>query len=310
MTLHRGTEIAEIAQIPQIPQVAEIAEVRLMGVIPDLVEADELIREGRGVLIAGGAGRHAGRRGRRRRLLRRVERLVQVRPGRRVMTAGIVQVIQGIEGVLHGGDRVDRDRGYRREGRAAVGVMIRPGLGRLLPGVVLDGLAAAVARPVSRQQHLRVLILMVLRVMMRQPLVQIADDRVRTDLGPVVVLMVGGHRVYRRPEAGADDRRSLIGPLCVLLHVLGQIGLLRVTLAAVLADVRLQVLRLLVLRYVLEQTRLVGEALVARVTLVRLVRLVASRMALQVAQLAERLRAARMPALVRLVAGVRADVLL
>lgn len=92
--------------------------------------------------------------------------------------------------------------------------------------------------------------------------------------------------------------------------MLRQVGLLGVTLAAVLADVRLQVLRLLVLRYVLKQTRFVREALVARVTLVRLVGLVASRVALQVAQLAERFRAARMPALVRLVAGVRADVLL
>lgn len=60
VALHRGTEIAEIAQIPQIPQVAQIAEVRLMGVVPDLVETDELIRERRGVLVAGGTGRHAG----------------------------------------------------------------------------------------------------------------------------------------------------------------------------------------------------------------------------------------------------------
>lgn len=50
-----------------------------MGVVPDLVEADQLIRKGRGVLVASGAGRNAGRRGRRRRLLRRVERLVEVR---------------------------------------------------------------------------------------------------------------------------------------------------------------------------------------------------------------------------------------
>lgn len=61
----------------------------------------------------------------------------------------------------------------------------------------------------------------------------------------------------------------------MLLHVLGQVGFLGVTFAAVLADVRLKVLRLLVLRYVLEQAGLVGEALVAGVTLVRLVGLVA-----------------------------------
>lgn len=80
VALHRGTEIAEIAQVPQIPQVAQVAEVRLMGVISDLVEADELIREGRGVLVAGGAGGDPGGRGRGRRLLRRVERLVEIRP--------------------------------------------------------------------------------------------------------------------------------------------------------------------------------------------------------------------------------------
>lgn len=61
VALHRGTEIAEVTQIPQIPQVAEIAEVRLMSVISDLVEADQLVRERRGVLIASSAGRDAGR---------------------------------------------------------------------------------------------------------------------------------------------------------------------------------------------------------------------------------------------------------
>lgn len=80
VALHRGTEIAEIAQVPQIPQVAQIAEVWLVSVISDLVETDELVRERRGVLVAGGAGRNAGGRGRGRRLLRRVERLVEIRP--------------------------------------------------------------------------------------------------------------------------------------------------------------------------------------------------------------------------------------
>lgn len=194
------------------------------------------------------------------------------------MAAGIVQVIERIQRVLHRGDRVDRDRRDRREGRAAVGMVIRARLGRLLPRVVLDGLARAM--PVTRQQHLRILVLMILRVMVRQPLVQIADHRIRAHLGPIVVLMMGGHRVYRRPEPRPDDRRSLVRSLRVLLHVLRQIGLLGVTFAAVLADVRFQVLRLLVLRYVLEQARLVGEALVTGVTLVRLVGLVASRVAL------------------------------
>lgn len=134
------------------------------------------------------------------------------------MTAGIMQMIQRIQRVLHRRDRVDRDRRDRREGRTTVGMVIRSRLGRLLPRVILDGLARAV--PVSRQQHLRILVLMVLRVMMRQPLVQITDHRIRAYLGPIVVLMMSGHRVYRRPEARADDRRSLVRSLRVLLHVL------------------------------------------------------------------------------------------
>lgn len=94
MALHRGTKIAEIAEVPQIPQVAQIAEIWLMGVVPNLVKADQLIREGRGILIAGSAGRHAGR-GCRRRFLRCVECLVEIRPGR-VMATRVVQVIQRI----------------------------------------------------------------------------------------------------------------------------------------------------------------------------------------------------------------------
>lgn len=84
----------------------------------------------------------------------------------------------------------------------------------------------------------------------------------------------------RRPEPRTDYRRSLVRPLRMFLHMLRQISLLGVTLAAVLADVRFKVLRLLVLRYVLEQAGLVGEALVAGVTLVRLVGLVAAGVAL------------------------------
>ena len=66
---------------------------------------------------------------------------------------------------------------------------------------------------------------------------------------------------------------------------------LRVALPAILADVRLEVLGLLVLRNVLEERGLVDEAFVARVALVRLVSLVAARVGLQVRQLGEGLRA-------------------
>lgn len=82
-----------------------------------------------------------------------------------------------------------------------------------------------------------------------------------------------------------SDGWSLVGPLGVLLHVLLQVGLLRVALPAVLADVRLQVFALLVLRDVLEEGGLVTEALVARVALVRLVGLMAPGVRLEVTEL-------------------------
>ena len=77
----------------------------------------------------------------------------------------------------------------------------------------------------------------------------------------------------------------------MLLHVLGQVGLLGVALPAVGADVCLQMLGLLVFGDVVKKGGLVMEALVAGVALVRLVSLVASRVGLQVRQLGERLRA-------------------
>lgn len=127
--------------------------------------------------------------------------------------------------------------------------------------------------------------------------------RVGGDLRPVVRGVEGDPR-------NAYDRRSLVGPLRVLLHVLRQIRLLRVALPAVLADVSLEMLALLVFGDVLQQRGLVGEALIAGVALVGLVGLMAPRVALQVAQLAEGLVAPRVATLVRLVARVRADVLL
>ena len=86
-------------------------------------------------------------------------------------------------------------------------------------------------------------------------------------------------------QAGAHDGRPLVRSVGVLLHVLGQVGLLRVALSAVLANVRFEMLGLLVLGYVLEERRLVDEALVAGVALVGLVGLVAAGVALQVGEL-------------------------
>lgn len=74
----------------------------------------------------------------------------------------------------------------------------------------------------------------------------------------------------------------------MFLHVLLQIRLLSIAFAAILANVRLEVFALLVLWYVFEQRGFVAKALVARVALVRFVRLVTPRVRLQVAELRER----------------------
>lgn len=92
--------------------------------------------------------------------------------------------------------------------------------------------------------------------------------------------------------------------------MLAQIRLLGVALATVLADVRLQMLRLFVLGYVLKQAGLVGEALVAGVAFVRFVGLVTPRVRLEIGQLREGFLAAGVTTLVRFVAGVGANVLL
>jgi hypothetical protein len=96
----------------------------------------------------------------------------------------------------------------------------------------------------------------------------------------------------------------------VLLHVLGQVGLLGVRLSAELADVSFEVFGLFVFGDVLQERRLIHKTLVARVTLVRFVCLVASGMGLKVAQLAEGFGAAGMPTFVGLVTCVSPDVLL
>lgn len=92
--------------------------------------------------------------------------------------------------------------------------------------------------------------------------------------------------------------------------MLGKVCLLSVGLAAVLAYVSLEMFRLLMLGYVFEERRFVAETLVAGIALVRFVSLVAAGVGLEVAELAEGLVAAGVPALVGLIAGVGADVLL
>ena len=77
----------------------------------------------------------------------------------------------------------------------------------------------------------------------------------------------------------------------MLLHVLGQVGLLRVGFPTVRTDVSLQVFGLLVLRDVIQEGGLVMKTFIAGVTLVGFVRLVTPRVRLQVGQLGEGLGA-------------------
>ena len=117
---------------------------------------------------------------------------------------------------------------------------------------------------------------------------------VAVHLGPVAVLRWTSQVTHRGRWVRCSlcyNWRPLICPISVLLHVFSQVRLLSVTFSTVGTDVRLQVLRLLVLGDVLEQGDLVVEALVAGVALVRLVSLVAPRVGLQVGQLGKRLRA-------------------
>ena len=96
----------------------------------------------------------------------------------------------------------------------------------------------------------------------------------------------------------------------MLLHVFGKIGFLCVRLTTVLANMSLEMLGLFMLRNVLQEGRLIRKALVAGVAFKRFVCLMTPGMALQVAELRERLVTTWMPTLVRLVPCMRANVLL
>ena len=165
-------------------------------------------------------------------------------------------------------------------------------------------------------------LLLLLLLLLLKDLRQSASHRIRTHFGPVRSIAqssghigeLGVHVAHGHPIGHPDttDGRStrpvgrdwwpLVRSFRVLLHVLGEIGLLGVRLAAVLADVRLEVLRLAVLGDVLQEGGLVRKALVAGVALEGLVSLVAPRVGLQVGQLGEGLQAARVAALVGFIA--------
>lgn len=190
-----------------------------------------------------------------------------------VAAEGVLAVVNGPE-VFHGGvARIDHHVAVMR-------VQPRVHQGGGLRGGVLGG---AVVRVGSGGVHLRPV-----RVGSgggRQTVACLASPR-RTvpsaahQVSPQAALSaVSG----RDSSAGSQQPAgSLLRPVAVLLHVFGQVGFLGVALPAELADVCLEVFRLLVLGNVVEERVLVDEALVAGVALVRLVRLVAARVGLEV----------------------------
>jgi hypothetical protein len=127
---------------------------------------------------------------------------------------------------------------------------------------------------VNRCSHLAIGInIVLLTLFSRHAAIHVVEGCVFV-LGPVRMFLSDG-----RP-ARVCKRRPFVGTLSMLLHVLLQISFLSVTFATVLANVRFEVFALLVLGDVLQKRRLVNETLVARVTLVRFVGLMAPRVAL------------------------------
>lgn len=120
----------------------------------------------------------------------------------------------------------------------------------------------------------------------------------------------GGHVLLQIGEGRRVTLLLFLDLFSVLLQMLLQVRLLRVGLAAQLANVRLQMLGVLVLGYVLQKRHLIAKALIARVAFERFIRLMAARMRLQIGQLGERLGAAGVPAFVWLIARMGAYVLL
>jgi len=170
---------------------------------------------------------------------------------------------------------------------------------------------AGVAPAAAPHGAVRALVPQVLGKLLVEPVVH---EPLAVRVEPVGVALVEAG-VHLGPEvlahAGArDDGRPLVRAVRVLLHVLGQVGLLGVALSTIGTNVCLYVLGLLVLGDVVEEGLLVSETLVAGVTFVWLVRLVTPGVGLQVGQLGEGLRATWNSALVWFVPGVSPDVLL
>lgn len=115
---------------------------------------------------------------------------------------------------------------------------------------------------VISRRCLLLLLLLLLRLLLCVNQISGAFNRRRlagddTVLGPVVVRHLHGHSV---------ERGALLEPIGMLLHVLRQVGLLRVGLATELANVRLEVFRFFVLGNVFEEAGLVSKTLVTTIT--------------------------------------------
>lgn len=252
----------------------------MVSVISDLVKRDQLVGEGVGLLLA----------------LLEVERVVEVRP--RGQGAVVREPVQ-VRG--HGVDGGERRIGGGGHGRAVDAVILTFMLGE------------------QRSLLLKLLLVVIfgLALLMVASIIRHVRGRVRAHFRPVRVLgerrccrRSGCQRAVQAAQSKSRNRRPFVSPFRVLVHVLTQIRLLRITLATVLADVRLQMLRLFVFWDVFQQILLVREAFVAGVAFEGLVGLVAAAVALEVGELGEGFRAADLGAPVGFVSCVGADVLL
>lgn len=166
----------------------------------------------------------------------------------------------------------------RREGG------LRRGDGRLDPVI----LAFVLSEQSSVLLHLLLVMLFVLSLLVVPSVIGHVCRRVGAYFRPVRVLSerlrwsCSSQRPVQSTEPQSGDRWPLISTLSMLIHMLTKIRLLRITLAAVLADVRLQMFGLLVLRDMFQQILFVSKAFVTGVALKGLVRLVAAAVALKI----------------------------
>lgn len=112
----------------------------------------------------------------------------------------------------------------------------------------------------------------------------------------IVVVVVSGHAFLRF--------------LSMLLHVLGEIGLLGVGFSTKMTNMCLQMLRLLMFWDVVKKGALISETFIATVAFVWFVRLMTSGMRLKIGQLRKGLVTSHVTTFVRLVTSMRSYMLL